>query len=662
MARLAAALVALAVLGGPAAAGAATRTVDDPTEAALRQAIAGAAPGDTVQIAQDVKRIVVRSEVLIDQPITLRGNGAFATKISGGDATRVLRIDSPGPVTLTQLGIVHGRTTVDDRHSGGGGILGESGPLTLDHVFLNENRVDLGAPDDGEADQGGGGVMARDALTVRDSWLWFNTVDGGATGSSTKGGGGIYAAGPSLLVDHTDVEDNHLEYLRGSDALGGAGIYVRSPEARIVDTRLSGNFANPFLGEPSGSGGAGVYADGADLTVERSIVEYNRLDVSERIFDSKPAFLSGAGVLANRGHTRVLNSWFDANGFSSNDADENAGGAIGQGGSGRLELVNDTIAGNEGGVWTSSDEPVTIANTMFAYTPADCEAAPGAAGFESAGHNLEEGDDCGLDGPGDMMNVHDLLDCERPDYTYPDRTVPCRSSPAVDHADPALCPDTDVRGTDRPQGHGCDIGALEVEWYAVETGEPAQVGGTGATLGGEVFGNEEDVEAWVEWGGPGLEHRTAVAHLPSRSAQGYSERVTGLEPGHGYYYRLVVHGPLGVGLGEKHLFFTPLRAVCTMRLPSRHLMNGRAELRVTCDRRVTAEVTSFARAGDRRFHPVVVTRYLRAWRTAVLRVPLPAAAAAEVRNGGRVSATFDLVARGPGKPGRVHLGPKRLLR
>ena len=34
-------------------------------------------------------------------------------------------------------------------------------------------------------------------------------------------------------------------------------------------------------------------------------------------------------------------------------------------------------------------------------------------------------------------------------------------SPAIDAADSQYCPDTDMLGTERPQGAGCDIGAYE---------------------------------------------------------------------------------------------------------------------------------------------------------------------------------------------------------
>src|SRR3954447_12701078 len=188
MARLATLALALAVLAAPAAAQASTTVVQNASGTALRQAIDDAAPGDTVEIPARIKRITLGSEVVIDKPLTLRGHGAFDTKVSGSDTTRVFRVDADGPVKIKRLGIVHGRVEVDEPNEGGAGVFDESGPLTLDEVFLNGNRVRLLGPGSGDAHQGGGGVMARDALTVRHSWLWFNITEGGDPGAAVKGG------------------------------------------------------------------------------------------------------------------------------------------------------------------------------------------------------------------------------------------------------------------------------------------------------------------------------------------------------------------------------------------------------------------------------------------------------------------------------------------
>ena len=41
--------------------------------------------------------------------------------------------------------------------------------------------------------------------------------------------------------------------------------------------------------------------------------------------------------------------------------------------------------------------------------------------------------------------------------------LPMAGSPIIDVANAAMCPPTDQRGVPRPQGVGCDVGAVEVE-------------------------------------------------------------------------------------------------------------------------------------------------------------------------------------------------------
>ena len=656
MARLATLALALAILAAPAAARAATVVVNDASEAALRQAIEAAGPGDTVAIPSGIRRITLGSEVVIDKPLTLRGQGGFRTKVSGNDTTRVLRVDADGPVTIADLGIVHGRVSVDQPNEGGAGVFDERGPLTLDGVLLNENHVRLLDPQSGEAHQGGGGVMARDALVVRDSWLWFNSASEGYPGAAVKGGGGIYAAGPSLLVDGTDLSDNRLDYLRGSAEIGGGGIYTDGASARVVDSELHGNLANPFIGPPADSGGAGMFVNGGDVTVEYSVLQSNSLNVGERIF-SEPGTVSGAGIFVNGADARVVSSWLDSNGFDGDEGGETFGGAIHQNDSGRLELVNDTIVYNSYGVATSSSEPATVVNTIFAFPSKGCYVAPGSAGFESLGHNIDAGGHCDLDGPGDRTTDEDPLNCENPDYSYPGYAVPCSDNTAViDAGDPDPCPERDVRRTARPQGNGCDIGALEREWYAV-TRESASAGGTGASLYAEVWHPGESVDVHFEYGDG---RRTPTRHLEVGKNFVY-EVVTGLRPGRAYYYRLVVTGPLGSGLGEQNLFFTPLRAECRLNLHSRRVSHGRLRVRVRCDRAVRARLTGVLKGADRRFELATKTRKLRAWERRIVSFRVPEKALELIENGKRVSGRWHLFARGLGKPAHDRLDVRRLL-
>ena len=80
----------------------------------------------------------------------------------------------------------------------------------------------------------------------------------------------------------------------------------------------------------------------------------------------------------------------------------------------------------------------------------------------SAGHNLEEGTDCGFTGAGDKRGVDPLLGPLQDNGGQSDTRALAAGSPALDAADNATCPSTDQRGVSRPQTATCDFGAFEL--------------------------------------------------------------------------------------------------------------------------------------------------------------------------------------------------------
>jgi len=106
-----------------------------------------------------------------------------------------------------------------------------------------------------------------------------------------------------------------------------------------------------------------------------------------------------------------------------------------------------------------------------------------AQGASSLGHNIASDANCGLTDPTDLSNTDPMLgplaDNGGPTLTY----LPLPGSPAINAIPPAACvwdddgdpgtPEvpiaTDQRGVARPQGAGCDIGAVEA------TPEPERV-------------------------------------------------------------------------------------------------------------------------------------------------------------------------------------------
>ena len=100
----------------------------------------------------------------------------------------------------------------------------------------------------------------------------------------------------------------------------------------------------------------------------------------------------------------------------------------------------------------------------------------------SLGYNLENGTDCGFKSTGDLQNTSPEFssgETLQNNGGNTDTLAPEPTSPAVD-AIPAgtpFCNGTDQRGVARPQGAGCDIGAVELVPFTIEVTEGTQFSG-----------------------------------------------------------------------------------------------------------------------------------------------------------------------------------------
>src|SRR3954466_12345452 len=81
---------------------------NDSGEGSLRDAIAVANAGDTVDLSAVAGTITVSSELLIDKDLTVAGPGAAALTVSGNDSTRVLEISARATVRVSDLTLAHG--------------------------------------------------------------------------------------------------------------------------------------------------------------------------------------------------------------------------------------------------------------------------------------------------------------------------------------------------------------------------------------------------------------------------------------------------------------------------------------------------------------------------------------------------------------------------
>ena len=222
-------LILLILVGLAAPAGADTITVnstDDSGPGSLRQAIADANPGDTINFAVTGVIKLTSDHLLISKDLTIAGPGEGRLTVSGSAPHRVFMTSSSSTVTISDLTISDGNTessaggifngsgcylsladcTISGNHSGnyGGGIFNFRGNLTLTNCTVSGN----------EARQGGG-VCNDTNIPVSATGILTNcTVSGN---KAEDMGGGISNQWNLTLINCT-VSDN--------EAAEGGGIYT----------------------------------------------------------------------------------------------------------------------------------------------------------------------------------------------------------------------------------------------------------------------------------------------------------------------------------------------------------------------------------------------------------------------------------------------------
>jgi len=403
--------------------------------------------------------------------ITITGGGAAGTTVDGNALDRVFD-GRAGTIDISGLTITNGKPPDDgvsgtDRGNGGGIDALGTAVVTVHDAAITANK--LGA--NGE----GGGAATRDdaALTLTRVALTGNSSlnggfgDCGAVAEENNG----TATGGVRIEASTISENTH--------SFGGAVCENGGGKVDVVDSTVSGNTT---AGNFSLDVGGGLLEDGSGiLTITRSTISGNTAGI-------------GAGVMEDGGGTIVI----DRSTISGNHAkarigatpaaNNGSGAGLGQDGTGKVTITNSTISGNQadlsgGGLHLAGapTQPIEVTNTTIdANTAASggalsiaggtvrpgnsivaggCVASGGA--ITSAGHNLDNGTSCALAGAGDKANASPQLG-PLAFNGGPTRTEALQDgSPAIDAADPALCPAVDQRGVGRPFGPACDIGAFE---------------------------------------------------------------------------------------------------------------------------------------------------------------------------------------------------------
>ena len=338
---------------------------------------------------------------------------------------------------------------------GGAGGIQNSGTLNATNVdFLSNTSVDTisvipfsvggglfnaaggnavvngGAFNSNSAGTWGGGIMnaAGAALTLNGSYFFLN---------SAASGGGIFNAGTATLTQV--ILDNNT-------AASGGGMYNYQSNPTLTDSTILWNFA---------TNGSGMYNEQASPSL------------TNVTFRENAATGSGGGMTNTSSSAPSLVNVT----FSGNTASLNGGGMFNSSSAPSLTAVTfslNTANNFGGGIYNTGSNGTILRNTLIAdSTNGDCYGAVDTT--LQSHHNLIEDAgpffSCGLThgannnivGQGDpklgpLQNNGGLTDTIKP----------LASSAAINAGDSAgACPSTDQRGTLRPQGAACDIGALE---------------------------------------------------------------------------------------------------------------------------------------------------------------------------------------------------------
>lgn len=354
----------------------------------LREAIAAAAPGDTINFAVtgtiNLTYGATNSthQLTIDKNLAIQGPGADLLTINAfdptptqknGDGSRAFTIDDGNATSLSNVSISGLTITGGDINTAGGAILAKEN-LTLSNSVVSGNTTTQVS-----RTAGGAGIYSSNGSSKPNTLSIVGSTFTGNLATNSEGGAVRKRYG-SLLMDGCLITNNSATYAGGVSAADGNIV------AQIQNCTITQNKAT---GPASLIGGGGIVCVGGSLTVSSSTISNNTanqgagiyavslisLTVQNSVISGNVAANAGGGIFVNSGQLiNITDSLFNLN------SAVNGGGGI-DASSTRITVTRTTISNNQGrqggGIFTEMN---TAAVTLNSDTITGNKATIGGGG------------------------------------------------------------------------------------------------------------------------------------------------------------------------------------------------------------------------------------------------------------------------------------------
>jgi hypothetical protein len=408
---------------------------DDSGPGSLRQALAQANDGDTINFDPSVNIVTLTTaELVITKSITISASPQMVTVQRAPQAPqfRIFHVMPGHSVEINGLTISGGHITDDN----GGGILNDNSTLTMAHCTVNGNAIVSG-----EFANSGGGIHNSGTMTLNQVIINNNNASFSGGGITPPSGGGISNTGTLIIIAGT-VQGN-------MGFLSAGGIYNSNTGVLTITGSTISDNRTGFPGHNGGSGG-GIVNYGT-MTIQDSTISGNTATGGD--FEGY-----GGGIYGN--NNTITNST-----ISENNA-VRGGGVAGGGNIAHTTFSNNSASVAGGTLYLTGS--LELGNTILKAGASGVNIFNNGGSLITHGYNVCSDNGGGfLNGPGDQINTDPMLGPLQnnggPTFTHELLT----DSPAIDAGDPNFTPPPyyDQRGPVfwRLRNGRIDVGSFEVQ-------------------------------------------------------------------------------------------------------------------------------------------------------------------------------------------------------